>query len=581
MVSAYCRAVDRNRVKSADWASPDYGSGASRGCGKADIWITSAPFHAIRASTLDLVLRSESLFQASFRMAETLGQRQYGIPMTEYASNTRAEKSLGEKIREAGSHTLIYGVGAMVQTVLGFVLIPLYTRYYTPEIYGVLSLVVLCGTLAGVVFYLGASSALSRSYYDYPDEAERKKVSSTSLLLILAGAIVQVLLGFLLKERLSLLLFGSTRYALHINLALVSSALSFTNNLFYLILRFERKSKQVILINILALVSGASLIVGMLIGLKLGVLAPILGEAINQLLIFGVLFYVTRKSFVWGYSKREIGIQLHYGIPNVLSGLLFYLLTSTDRIMINKWLSLGEVGIYALGCKIGMVIQPLFISPFSQIWAPMRMQYRQDQNFAELYKVILTYYAAIGLFFAVAVSLFAREILLLFSGRPEYHVAYQIVPAIITAYLVYGAINVVDFGVALTRKVIYHVYAFGAALLVNVGLNWILLPKYGYRASAAVLFLTFLFLTTMVFWVSQRLYRIQYEGTRLLALAGSGLAIVIVGLQPTVTLGWFSAAYKACLLVCLLVGWYWLLLTSKEKSQLASLARFVPHFVMR
>ncbi|MDD2762774.1 MAG: oligosaccharide flippase family protein [Opitutaceae bacterium] len=501
--------------------------------------------------------------------------------MTDSASSIKAEKPLGEKIREAGSHTLIYGFGAAVQTMLGFVLIPLYTRYYTPEIYGVLSLVVLCGTLAGVVFYLGASSALSRSYYDYTDEAERKKVSTTSLLLILLGAVTQVLLGFLLRDRLSLQLFGSTKYALHISLALVSSALSFTNNLFYLILRFERKSKQVILINILALVSGASLIVWMLTGLKMGVMAPILGEAINQLLIFGILFYVTRRSFTWGYSRREIGIQLHYGIPNVLSGLLLYLMTSTDRLMINKWLSLGEVGIYALGCKIGMAIQPLFINPFSQIWAPMRMQYRQDGDFWELYKVILTYYFAIGLFFTAAVSLFARDILVMFSGRAEYHVAYQIVPPIMVAYLVYGAINIVDFGIALTRKVIYHVYAFGAALLVNAGLNWILLPRYGYRASAVVLLLTFLILTAIVFQVSQRLYRIKYEGRRLLALAGSSLAIVVIGLQPTFPVGWSSAAYKACLLACLLAGWYWLLLTSKEKSQLTSLARPVLLVVIR
>jgi O-antigen/teichoic acid export membrane protein len=501
--------------------------------------------------------------------------------MTGCASNTSADKSLTEKIKEAGSHTMIYGLGAAVQTMLGFILIPLYTRYYTPEIYGVLSLVVLCGTLTGVVCYLGASSALSRSYYDYSDADERKKVSSTSLLLTLSGAFVQVLLGFLLRERLSMLLFGSTKYALHINIALVSSALSFTNNLFYLLLRFERKSKQVILINILALVSGASLIIWMLTVLKLGVMAPILGEAINQLLTFGLLFCVTRKFFAWGYSKREIKVQLHYGLPTVLCGLLFYLQTSTDRLLINKWLSLTEVGIYALGCKIGMVIQPLFIGPFSQIWAPMRMQYRQDRNAAELFRVILTYYFAIGLFFAVAVSLFARDILVFFSGRPEYHIAYQIVPFIIAAYLVYGAINIVDFGVALSRKVIYHVYAFGAALLLNVGLNWILLPRYGYRAAAAVLFLTFLALTAIVFCVAQRLYRIQYEGRRLLALAGSGLAIVVIGVQPAVPAGWLSAAYKVCLLVGLLVGWYCLLLNPKEKEQLVSLARAVPLAAIR
>ena len=378
--------------------------------------------------------------------------------MTDCSSNTRTETSLSEKIKEAAGHTLIYGLGAACQTLVGFILIPLYTRYYTPEIYGVLSLVVLCGTLAGAVFYLGASSALSRSYYDYSDVIERKKVVSTSLLLTLSGAFVQVLLGFLLRERLSSLLFGSTKYALHINIALVSSAISFTNGLLYLLLRFERKSKQVIFINLLTLVSGASLILWLLVVSKLGVMAPILGDAINQLLTFGLLCYFTRKAFVWGYSRLEIRVQLHYGIPTLVSGLLLYLLSSTDRLLINKWLSLREVGIYALGCKIGMAIQPLYIIPFSQIWAPMRMEYREDRNAQQLYRVIFTYYFACGLFLAVVASLFARDILILFAGRPEYRIAYQIVPIVMTAYLVYGTINIVDFGVALFRKPIYHVY---------------------------------------------------------------------------------------------------------------------------
>ncbi len=493
--------------------------------------------------------------------------------MTAGPSTTAAEKSLAEKIKEAGSHTLIYGLGAAVQTLLGFVLIPLYTRYYTAEIYGVLTLVVLCGTLAGVVFYLGASSALSRSYYDYTDAGERKKVCSTSLMLTLVGASLQVALGYVLRERLSLLLFGSTKYALHINLALVGSALGFTNTLFYLILRFERRSKLVILINILMLLSGASLIIWMLTGLKLGVMAPILGDAINQLLLLGILLLATRKYFAWGVSGREIKVQLHYGLPTMVCGLLFYLQTSTDRLMIDKWLSLSEVGIYALGCKIGTIIQPLFINPFSQIWAPMRMQYREDGNFNELYRVILTYFSAVGLFFAVAVSLFAQEILIFFSGRPEFHVAYQVVPFVIVAYLVYGAVNIVDFGVALSRKVIYHVYAFGAAWLGNAGLNFVLLPRYGYRAAAVVLLLTFLILTAIVFSISQRLYRIHYEGRRLLALAVSGAAVVVLGLLPSVPPGWPSAAYKIALLIGLLAGWFWLVITSRERQQLAALAR--------
>ena len=47
------------------------------------------------------------------------------------------ERGLFQKIKEAGSHTIIYGLGSVLQTLTGFVLIPLYTRYYTTDTRGV------------------------------------------------------------------------------------------------------------------------------------------------------------------------------------------------------------------------------------------------------------------------------------------------------------------------------------------------------------------------------------------------------------------------------------------------------------
>ena len=63
------------------------------------------------------------------------------------------QKSVFQKIKEAGSHTIIYGLGSVLQAALGFVLIPLYTRYFTTDMYGVLALVNLCGSIAGSFFF--------------------------------------------------------------------------------------------------------------------------------------------------------------------------------------------------------------------------------------------------------------------------------------------------------------------------------------------------------------------------------------------------------------------------------------------
>jgi O-antigen/teichoic acid export membrane protein len=491
------------------------------------------------------------------------------------ASNGIRTKTIGEKIREAGSHTIIYGLGAALQTLLGFILIPLYTRYYTTEIYGVLSLLILTGSLAGAVFYLGISSALSRSYYDYKDEADRKKVISTSLYLTLAGAFLQMALGFLLRERLSLLLFHSTQYATHVSLVLVSSALSFTNALFYLLLRFERMSRQVIKLNLLALATGASLILWLLIVARIGVMAPILGEMINQLLIFALLLYLTRKSFVLSYSPKEVLLQLRYGIPTAIAGLALYLLTGLDRFLINEFGSLSDVGIYSLGLRIGMVIQVLFILPFAQIWAPMRMQYRDDHNAGELFKIALTYYFLLGTLFAVSVALFSPELLGIIASRKEYVIAYKIVPIILMAQLVYGSINIIDIGIALSRKTKWHAALFSAAVVLSLMLNILLIPRFGYKAAAWVVLITFASLALMVLLVSQRYHPVQYEWQRLSIITGSGVLVLLLGYAVYLPLAWVAALYKLGLVGVLIVAWYRLLLKSNEREGIGGMPRML------
>ena len=104
--------------------------------------------------------------------------------------------SIGSKLKELSEHSLIYGLGSAMQSLLTFLLIPIYTFYFTVEEYGAISLIILIGSIIGTIFYFGISGSLSRSYYDYDDESDRRKVVSTSLLLTIIGASIQIFLVY-------------------------------------------------------------------------------------------------------------------------------------------------------------------------------------------------------------------------------------------------------------------------------------------------------------------------------------------------------------------------------------------------
>ena len=473
--------------------------------------------------------------------------------------------TLRARLKEAASHTAIYGLGSVLQSLLGFILIPLYTRYFSPALYGIFTLVTLVGTVAGAIFFLGGSSALSRSYYDYQSEDERRQVVGTSLSITLAGAALQLVAGLLLARPVSRWLFATDQYAPHVAVALASSAVGFVNGLFFLVLRFHRRSTLVITLNILTLAISTGFILGLLSLAHYGVMAPVLGGLLGQLFLLAALLTAARESFVFTISRRELRPQLEFGLMAVAIGLGYYILDSVDRFFIAKYCSLADVGVYSLGYKAGMLIHIVFILPFSQIWAPMRMQYREDASSRALFQTVLTYYWILGLAATLVMSMFSQEIMWVAARRPEYFDAYRVVPVVMLAHLFYGVINIVDFGIFVSRKVWYHALLFWAAIVLNAALNFLLVPRFGYMAAAWVTLGSYVTLAGAIFIASNRFYAFPVEAKRVGALLGSSALALVAGALVPRSAWAASMAERAAILVGIAAFWYAAILTKPER----------------
>ena len=482
-----------------------------------------------------------------------------------------SQKSIYNKIKEVANHSVIYGFGSVMQVALGFILIPLYTHYMEPDVYGILTILTICGTSVALVFWLGIPASLSRSYFDYAEGNERKRVVSTSLYLCLVGACAQITLGFVLKEELSLAIFHTDAYSIHIFIILISSAFGFLNELLFVILRFEKKSKQVVLVNFLYLTTSITLIASLLIIFQFGIMAPIVGLSISQALLFCVLFNLTKKSFCLDFSKHELIIQIRFGVPVLITGLSFYLLTTIDRMLINKFLSLDDVGVYSIGFLLGSSINIFLIMPFNQIWSAMRMEYLKDDNAQEFYKLITTYFFMTGLLITVSISIFAKEIIMLISS-PDYLSAYKIVPMVMFAFLIKGGMGLIDNGIYFSRKVVYHTYIFIGLLFINLTLNYTLIPIFGYVAGAYSILLTFVIGFILVYYISNKLLKIKLESERLFKVFISSGFVLMLGLLLTesdinLIIG---LSLKLLMIISLVCFWYLFVVSKIEKEKLLS-----------
>ncbi len=189
---------------------------------------------------------------------------------------------MNKTIKKYFYQLLIYGFGSGFDAIVGFLVLPLYASVFSVKEYGIFSILILISTLFQSCFYLGASSALNRSYFEYKDEDERKKVASTSLYITLIGAISQIMIGILFANEISILLFENPDYSIHILLILCASALAFISQLFYLVLRLLMKPYYVIIVSILTSGVFLGILFYLLNNLQLGILSPVIALTVSN-----------------------------------------------------------------------------------------------------------------------------------------------------------------------------------------------------------------------------------------------------------------------------------------------------------
>tara|TARA_B100000780_G_scaffold277795_1_gene249351 strand:+ start:90 stop:1571 length:1482 start_codon:yes stop_codon:yes gene_type:complete len=491
--------------------------------------------------------------------------------------------ALADKLKELGGHGLVYGLGSAIQSGLAFVLIPLYTRHFSVEVYGVFALCIVVSQLAGNVFSFGIANSLARSYYDYDNAQDRKKVVSTSIFLTTVGIVIQVSLGFIFKDNISSLIFGSQIYGVPIFCALVGTALGTMTNIGYVILRFEKKSKQVVYLNLISLFASVGLVYYFLVVMDHGLVGSLLGLALGQMLLLVIMIWLTKESFTLSISRRELKVQMAFGGPMMLTTVVYFLITANDRFLIEHYLTLREVGIYTLGFMLGSIINIALVMPFGMIWAPIRTEYRGSDDMDEFYRLVLTYYFMIGFAITVLFSLFGPELVSIVSGSEQYQGAGDIITLVMVSFLLLGAIRIIDNGIYFSRKTHYHAYVYSFCLLVNFSANYFLIPIFGYMVAAVNFFFTFFIALALIFWITNKIEYVQLERDRLLKIFISSLLTLALSAEINSLIFEYDFTpllYKTLLMSALVIFFYAGILNYEERKVLRKLLSDIRYFFM-
>jgi O-antigen/teichoic acid export membrane protein len=197
----------------------------------------------------------------------------------------------------------------------------------------------------------------------------------------------------------------------------------------------------------------------------------------------------------------------------------------------------------------------LLLTAFRMAWPAFAYSIEDDREAQRTYSFVLTYVVYVCCWLALALGLLAPWIVRLITTEPFYP-AQNVVAPLAFGVAAFGAYVVVQIGTGRARQTRSNWLVSGAAAVVNVSLNFALIPSYGRMGAAIATVIAYTLLFLGMAWRAQRVFPVPYQWRRVATLAVAAVGLTLLGKLLDVPLGVALALTAAFPLVVGLLGFY-------------------------
>lgn len=390
-----------------------------------------------------------------------------------------------------------------------FFLLPLYTRYLTPEMLGVSDSVTTFTSFVFPLLVLGLDSAFGAFYYDSDSSEYRLKIFNTIRFVLIVTSAVSLVFMIFSKE-VSKVLFGQTDYAFLIWVAVCSMICNLLYLPYSLYVRMENRMM------LFAFVSAVSSILHIVFNilclcvLHMGIYSLVVSTFLTQMLqvvLYRLSVRIDRKKTF--FDRKLLRRMLKYSLPLLPVVIVSWVLQASDRYILLKICGEAEVGIYGIGARFGNLVALLANGVYTA-YTSYAFGKKEDQDAKKQYARILNDFVYAGLFFCIILAVFSSEIIRLMTTA-DYSGASLLLAPLVFSQLYNGVNTLVGYGIGFAKKTYYFLIATSAGAAVNVIANLIFIPRYGALAASYTTLGSIFIMTLITYLVSQRLYRISYD----------------------------------------------------------------------
>ena len=214
--------------------------------------------------------------------------------------------------------------------------------------------------------------------------------------------------------------------------------------------------------------------------------------------------------------------MLQYSIPLVPASVSMFMLTYVDRLMVQKYLGLHELGVYGIAVRVASIVSLVVIATQNSLHPLIFNRFNASESPREIATIFRVYIGAL-LMFCLGVSLFAQELLLVFTA-PQYFAAAGLV-VFLAPSLALAQMYIFTPGMHLYKRTGTIMLISCASAAVKVAGNVALIPVLGVTGAAIASLFSYLAFFSLYALFSQRLYTIPYEWKRIVTASSAILGL--------------------------------------------------------
>lgn len=366
--------------------------------------------------------------------------------------------------------TFIFALGNLGKKLILFLMVPLYTNFMSDAEYGIAELVFTAAQLMGPFLSVVIFDAVIRFGLS---EKERKED------IILVGAIVwgfAAVFGLILTPVIGIYR-AMTEWKWYLYVYVISSI---ADSIGYSYLKAKGKNKIYALLSIIQTGLMASLNVYFLVFRSMGIrgylLAYILSELIVDICLFvaaGIGPDLKKARFDRELFKRMV----FFSAPLILNNVSWWVVQSSDKVMVEAMISAAALGIYTAAAKIPALIN-VMVSIFQQAWGISVVKEYESSNDRDYYSTVLRYLflfiSAACIFFVAVMKVFMTH----YVGK-DFIDAWHYVPLLLVSAVCAGIAGYFGSMYSALKKSVNNMLSTATAAVVNIAVNFLLIPPMG------------------------------------------------------------------------------------------------------